>query len=176
MPMPMRVLTMNARATKTGRKDARASRVSAAGRRERTADGLTGGDGAHGGGETRHEGGAGDGGHGANRREGARNTVCHAAIFMFMFKARLTQRQLTRIRAEAFCYWARISISICAICAFSLKENDLKHATVFLTDYRKTISRRRWRASDWAPPPPRASTSPPRAPAARPARARPART
>ena len=76
MPMPMRVLTMNARATKTGRKDARASRVSAAGRRERTADGLAGGHGAHGGGETRHEGGAGDGGHGANRREGARNTVC----------------------------------------------------------------------------------------------------
>ena len=116
MPMPMRVLTMNARATKTGRKDARASRVSAAGRRERTADGLTGGDGAHGGGETRHEGGAGDGGHGANRREGARNTVCHAAIFMFMFKARLTTPAHSNSRRGVLLLGENIDIDMCDMC------------------------------------------------------------
>lgn len=38
----------------------------------------------------------------------------YAAIFLFMCEARLTQRQLTRIRAEAFCHWARIcGIDMC---------------------------------------------------------------
>ena len=112
MPMPMRVLTMNARATKTGRKDAREP---CRARREdanappmalRADTELTAGARR----ATRAELAMAD----MVRIDAKVRATRYAAIFLFMCEARLTQRQLTRIRAEAFCHWARIcGIDMC---------------------------------------------------------------